>query len=123
MMKVVQPPLIGSFFLPSLGLAVLSLIVGYWVTRKKKDNIKSELDINESPSGLENELYSMPATENPKRKKKKHVCNCGSTQASNFEKHPSRIKIMYGTLMGKSKVNLTDTVIVSNYDNFQNFCK
>ncbi|XP_057364640.1 S-adenosyl-L-methionine-dependent tRNA 4-demethylwyosine synthase TYW1-like [Daphnia carinata] len=103
MMKVAQPPLVGSFFLPSLGLAALSLIVGYWVTRKKKDNIKSELNINESSSGLANELYSTPTAENPKRKKKKHVCNCGSTQASNFEKQPSRIKIMYGTLMGKSK--------------------
>lgn len=106
-MKVAQPPLIGSFFLPSLGLAVLSLIVGYWVTRKKK-NIKNESNVNDGSHDVASEMKSVSALENPKRKKKKHACNCGSTQASKFENQPSRIKILYGTLMGKSKVELLD---------------
>ena len=105
-MKVAHPPLIGSFFLPTLGLAVFSLALGYWISRKKKSIVKDdEPNITQnSSSDTVGEIDSMSTLENVKGKKKKHQCNCGSTETSKFEKQPSQIKIMYGTLMGKSKV-------------------
>lgn len=104
-MKVAHPPLIGSFFLPTLGLAVFSLALGYWISRKKKSIVKDdEPNITQnSSSDTVGEIDSMSTLENVKGKKKKHQCNCGSTETSKFEKQPSQIKIMYGTLMGKSK--------------------
>lgn len=105
-MKVAHPPLIGSFFLPTLGLAVFSLALGYWISKRKKGNINNdEPNVTEKSSAdTVRETDSMSALENMKKKKKKHDCNCGSKETSKFEKQPSQIKIMYGTLMGKSKV-------------------
>ena len=106
-MKVAHPPLIGSFFLPTLGLAVFSLALGYWISRRKGNINDDEPNIIEnSPSNTVDETDSTSTLENLKAKKKKHQCNCGSKEASKFEKQPSKIKIMYGTLMGKSKVGL-----------------
>jgi hypothetical protein len=105
-MKVAHPPLIGSFFLPTLGFAVFSLALGYWISRRKKGNVKNnETNIKENcSSDMAGETDSPSALENVKGKKKKHQCSCGSKETSKFEKQPSEIKIMYGTLMGKSKV-------------------
>ena len=80
-MKVAHPPLIGSFFLPTLGLAVFSLALGYWISRKKKSIVKDdEPNITQnSSSDTVGEIDSMSTLENVKGKKKKHQCNCGST--------------------------------------------
>ena len=105
-MKVASPPLIGSFFLPSLGLAVFSLAVGYWISRKKNTQNEQKNKNTEVSSdvAVPIDTASMSGRENLKEKKKKHQCGCGSNETSKFDKSPSQIKIMYGTLMGKSKV-------------------
>lgn len=107
-MKVASPPLIGSLFLPTLGLAVFSLAVGYWISRKKNGNTSNDaININnsESPSELAVPVDNTSTTQKILiKKKKKHQCACGSNETSKFDKPPSQIKIMYGTLMGKSKV-------------------
>lgn len=97
-----NPPLIGNFFLPSLGLAALSLAIGYWLSRRRND------DTQEKTSQSDGLVHSTSTTEiklqRRSQKKKKHKCNCGSEKTSKFETPPTQIKIMYGTLTGKSKV-------------------
>lgn len=103
MMKLSSPPLIGNFFLPSLGLAVFSLAIGYWLSRKKNKDPSNEPRNNviENRSDVTDPGIN---SENPKPRKKKHKCECGSDDTSKFDGPPSQIKIMYGTLLGKSKV-------------------
>ncbi len=106
-MKVVSPPLIGSLFFPTLGLAVFSLAVGYWISRKKNGKTSNDPIINNSGSSSELAVpvdTTSSAQKTLIKKKKKHQCGCGSNETSKFDKPPSQIKIMYGTLMGKSKV-------------------
>ena len=99
-MKAPNLHFVGKFFFPSLGLAFISLAVGYWISRTKHSQRSDDKNI---PSPSEN---SHKSSENGIKtaKAKKHKCQCGSKTTSKFENPPSQIKIMYGTLMGKSKV-------------------
>lgn len=105
-MKVSNPPLIGNFFLPSLGLAVFSLAIGYWISRKKSKNDSIQPNSNTVETHSDS-LKPVGALEKKKKKKETHKCGCGGKDTSRFEKLPSQIKILYGTLMGKSQVLLS----------------
>ena len=102
-MKLGNVTLMGDLFAPTLGLALLSAVVAFCYSKYSRKESNAEPHSSKDIS----EVTSAPV----KPKKKKHKCGCGSKE-SGIEKPINEVKIIYGTVMGKSKV-FTSSVLIN----------
>lgn len=99
-MKVGNYHVTGTFFLPAL-IGVCAVSLGFWISKRNdaKNGTKNEgSELQEDKQPVEE------ATKKKKSKRKGHSCNCGSEKSNTLDELPEQIKILYGSVTGKSKV-------------------
>ena len=80
------------------------LALSYWLSRRKPEENELEKDDSSSLTEINNDsavANPLPKTTAPK--KKKHNCGCGSKKTE-INRPIENVKILFGTLTGKSKV-------------------
>ena len=94
-------PLTGAVFLPLVSLC--ALFVGYYWIYKRGEEKKDEPN-RDFVGSVDQRGTTTKVSKNKKvvKKKKNHKCGCGSNEHASSP--PSKIKILYGSLTGKSKV-------------------